>query len=120
MSAPLLETKLFLPQPRSGLVARPRLRERLDKGLDAKLMVVSAPAGFGKTTLLVDWAATLPGSSDGSVATWVSLDDGDNDPATFWSYVIAAIRKARPDLGATAHDLLQSPQPPPAQLDLTT
>ncbi len=59
MSTTLLETKLFLPRPRPGLVARPRLRERLDRGLAAKLMLVSAPAGFGKTTLLVEWLAAV-------------------------------------------------------------
>ena len=63
MSLPLIETKLFLPSPRPGLVPRPRLRERLDRGLGAKLMLVSAPAGFGKTTLLVDWLASVTASA---------------------------------------------------------
>lgn len=117
MSVPLLETKLFLPRPRRGLVARQRLRERLDKGLASKLMLVSAPAGFGKTTLLVDWAAALP---DETATTWVSLDESDNEPATFWTYLIAAIRTALPGVGASALGLLQEPPPQPIQAALTT
>ena len=119
MSTPLLETKLFLPRPRRGLVPRPRLRDRLHDGLASKLMLVSAPAGFGKTTLLVDWMAAV--SADGKVsAAWLSLDAGDNDPATFWTYVIAALRTVAPDIGANALGLLQEPQTPPIQLVLTT
>ena len=73
MSHPLIETKLFLPSPRPGLVPRPRLRQRLDRGLGAKLMLVSAPAGFGKSTLLVDWLASATtrsgaGAAQGRVA----------------------------------------------------
>ena len=119
MSAPLLETKLFLPQPRRGLVARPRLRERLDRGLGSKLMLVSAPAGFGKTTLLVDWATAVSTRTETS-ATWLSLDAGDNEPSTFWSYLIAAVRAAVPGVGSSALDLLQGPQPPPIEAVLTT
>ncbi len=121
MSTPLLETKLFLPRPRRGLVPRPRLRERLHRGLASKLMLVSAPAGFGKTTLLVDWMAAVSDSADVETsAAWLSLDAGDNDPATFWTYVIAALRTVAPDVGANALGLLQEPQPPPIQLVLTT
>ena len=120
MSTPLLETKLFLPRPRGGLVPRPRLRDRLHHGLASKLMLVSAPAGFGKTTLLIDWMAAVS-DSDGETSTaWLSLDAGDNDPATFWTYVIAALRTVAPDVGANALGLLQEPQPPPIQLVLTT
>ena len=61
MASPLLETKLYVPRRRRGLVARPRLSERLDRGADAKLTLVSAPAGFGKTTLLAEWLAAAPG-----------------------------------------------------------
>jgi LuxR family maltose regulon positive regulatory protein len=121
MSTPLLETKLFLPRPRRGLVPRPRLRERLQRGLAAKLMLVSAPAGFGKTTVLVDWMAAVSASGDVVTSTaWLSLDAGDNDPATFWTYVIAALRTVNPDVGADALGLLQEPQPPPVQVVLTT
>ena len=121
MSTPLLETKLFLPRPRSGVVLRPRLRERLQQGLAAKLMLVSAPAGFGKTTLLVDWMAAVSASPGADISTaWVSLDASDNDPATFWTYLIAALRTVAPDVGAEALGLLQEPQPPSIQLVLTT
>ena len=121
MSTPLLETKLFLPRPRRGLVPRPRLRERLQQGLAARLMLVSAPAGFGKTTLLVDWMAAVSASADNETSTaWLSLDAGDNDPSTFWTYVITALRSAVPDIGTSALGLLQEPQPPPIQLVLTT
>ena len=120
MSAPLLETKLFHPRPRPGLVARSRLRERLHRGLVSKLMLVSAPAGFGKTTVLVDWLASVSARSDRTVTAWLSLDAGDNDPATFWTYVIAALRTAVPSIGADALGLLRDPQPPPMQLVLTT
>ena len=121
MSTPLLETKLFLPRPRKGLVLRPRLRERLQQGLAAKLMLVSAPAGFGKTTLLVDWMAAVSASPGADISTaWVSLDASDNDPATYWTYVITALRTVAPDVGAEALGLLQESQPPSIQLVLTT
>jgi len=112
MAGPLLETKLYVPGRRPGLVRRPRLSERLDRGLGRKLMLVSAPAGFGKTTLLAEWLANQP-------TAWVSLDHNDNDPATFWAYVIAALRTMRPDIGAGTLALLQDAQPPPAHLLLT-
>jgi LuxR family maltose regulon positive regulatory protein len=120
MSTPLLETKLFLPRPRRGLVARPRLRERLHRGLASRLMLVSAPAGFGKTTLLVDWMASVVAGSDEIATAWLSLDAGDNDPATFWQYVIAALRTATPGIGADALELLREPQPPPMEHVLTS
>jgi LuxR family maltose regulon positive regulatory protein len=119
MSTPLLETKLYLPRPRLGLVPRPRLSERLDRGLAAKLLLVSAPPGFGKTTLLVDWTAAL--STDDRVSTaWLSLDAGDNDPATYWAYVVAALRAVAPDVGADALAMLQETRPPPIEVVLTT
>lgn len=90
MSYPLLTTKLYLPAARPNTVQRRRLTERLGAGLQRPLTLVSAPAGFGKTTLLSDWRAT-PDGSVRSVA-WLSLDQGDNDPARFWAYVLAALR----------------------------
>ena len=115
---PLLETKLYIPSLRSGLVSRPRLVERLDRGIGRKLTLVSAPAGFGKTTLLAEWlAATLPGERP---SAWVSLDTNDNQPAIFWAYVIAALQKIRIGLGETARSLLESPQSPPIESVLTT
>ena len=120
MPAPLLETKLYVPRPRHGLVPRPRLLERVDDEAAWKLMLVSAPAGFGKTTLLAEWLAGTPFASTGQrSAAWLSLDRGDNDPAIFWAYVIAALRTVAPGVGTNALALLEAPQPPPIQPALT-
>jgi LuxR family maltose regulon positive regulatory protein len=121
MPVPMLETKHYLPKPRAGLVSRPRLSECLDRGVGSRLILVSAPAGFGKTTLLAEWLATgsaVP--SDERSTAWLSLDRGDNDPVFFWSYVIAALRTVVPAVGANELALLASPQPPPIELVLTT
>lgn len=116
----VLETKLYVPRPREGRVTRPRLSERLDRGVRSKLVLVSAPAGFGKTTLLTEWLAGRSPNGDGGSAAWLSLDPGDNDPAHFWTYVIAGLRSLAPSMGATALDLLQDPQALPVQAVLTT
>ena len=110
MTGPLLETKLHVPRGRRGLVARPRLRERLSRGAESALTLVSAPAGFGKTTLLTEWLASY--GADGRSAAWLSLDQRDNDAALFWSYFVAALQTASPEVGAGALSLLQSPQTP--------
>jgi LuxR family transcriptional regulator, maltose regulon positive regulatory protein len=120
MPSPLLETKLYVPRSRRRVVPRPRLAERLDRGTESKLVLVSAPAGFGKTTLVAEWLATGPAAPTERSAAWLSLDRGDNDPASFWAYVIAALRTAAPEVGASAVALLQARQPPPIQLVLTT
>ena len=120
MPAALLETKFYVPQPRRGQVPRPRLSERLDRGAASKLMLVSAPAGFGKTTLLTEWLAAGPAAPAGErLAAWLSLDRGDNDPASFWAYVIAALRAVASGVGEGALALLQAPQPPPIETVLT-
>ncbi|MEO0374462.1 MAG: LuxR C-terminal-related transcriptional regulator [Cyanobacteria bacterium P01_A01_bin.17] len=111
---PLLETKLYLPQWSVGLVSRPRLLERINS--KCKLTLISAPAGFGKTTLLAEWGAAVPTRR----AAWVSLDQSDNDPAVFWSYLIAALQKIQPGLGLRSQSILQSPQPPPIESILMT
>ena len=106
-ASPLLETKLYLPQWRSGLVRRPRLIERLDQGIEGKLTLVSAPAGFGKTTLLAEWlAATQAGER---AAAWLSLDQSDNDPARFWAYFIAALQTVQSGVGEGGLSLVYSP-----------
>ena len=96
---------------------RPRLCGRLDRGTGLKLTLVSAPAGFGKTTLVTEWLAAGPGG--GRRAAWLSLDRGDNDPVSFWSYVIAALRTVAPGVGAGALALLQAPRPPAVETVLT-
>jgi LuxR family transcriptional regulator, maltose regulon positive regulatory protein len=94
ISSPLLETKLFIPRPRPGLVSRPRLMERLNQASAGKLTLVSAPAGFGKTTLLAEWLASAEAGTQ--PAAWLALDQSDNEPALFWAYVIAALQTVRP------------------------
>ena len=120
MPAALLETKFYVPRLRRGLVSRLRLSERLDCGTASKLMLVSAPAGFGKTTLLTAWLAAGPAApADRRLAAWLSLDRGDNDPASFWAYVIAALRTVASGIGESALALLRAPQPPPVEAVLT-
>ena len=120
MPAALLETKFYVPRLRRGPVSRPRLSERLDRGTASKLMLVSAPAGFGKTTLLTEWLAAGPAASaDERLAAWLSLDRGDNDPASFWAYVIAALRAVASGISESALALLHAPQRPPIETVLT-
>src|SRR4051812_34091714 len=108
MPVPLLETKFFVPGRRRGVVARARLRRRLDSSCEVKLTLLAAPAGFGKTTLLADWLAARP-AGDATVA-WLSLDQSDDDPTSFWTYVIAALQTVVPEVDANMIGLLQSPQ----------
>jgi LuxR family maltose regulon positive regulatory protein len=112
---PLLATKLFIPPTRFELVPRPRLTERLNQGMRGKLTLISAPAGFGKTTLLSEWAE----NSQRSVA-WLSLEEGDNDPTHFLAYFVAALQTIEEGIGETALAMLQSPQPPPVESVLTS
>lgn len=118
MASAVLETKLYVPRLRRGLVARSRLSERLSRGVESKLTLISAPAGFGKSTLLAEWLSTRP-AGELSVA-WLSLDEADNQPVPFWTYVIAALQTVAPKVGATALSLLQGPQPPPIETILAT
>ena len=101
--APLLATKLHPPRRRRTLVTRPRLQALADRSQHRSLTLVSAPAGFGKTTLVTDWFA-----DDGSTA-WLSLDARDDEPIRFWTYVVAALEAAASDLGTEAGRLLASP-----------
>src|SRR6266566_1651437 len=117
MDTPLLETKFYVPKWRRGLVPRPRLSDCLNRGVESRLTLVSAPAGFGKTTLLADWLADV--AVDGRTVTWLSLDQSDNHPASFWTYLIAALQTADPHIGGSAISLLQSPQPAPIEAVLT-
>ena len=96
----LLITKFFVPASPHTLISRPRLIALLDEGLQRKLTLLSAPAGSGKTTLLSTWIQSRP-EGDLPVA-WVSLDEGDNDPVRFWSYVITALDRSYPGIGQEA------------------
>ena len=113
----LLETKLYVPRSPRGLVPRPRLSERLERGAASTLLVVSAPAGFGKTTVLADWLAA---STEERSVAWVSLDPADTQPTTFWAYVVAALQTVAPGVGVNALALLQAPQAAPTTMVLTT
>src|SRR5262245_41914856 len=115
MPSPILATKLYLRHPRAKMVARPRLIEQLNAGLQGRLTLISAPAGFGKSTLIGEWIA-----SGGKTAAWLSLDAGDNDPARFLSYLLAALQTIAPGVGSGVLGILQSPQPPPIESILTS
>ena len=112
MATSLLQTKLYAPRRRRGLVPRPQLTDLLARGAETKLTLVSAPAGFGKTTLLAEWLSEA--AEAGSATAWLSLDVGDNEPAVFWSHVIAALQGALPGVGTTALALLGSSGAPAA------
>jgi len=114
---PLLSTKLSVPAARPSLVARPYLNKRVDEGLKRKLTLLSAPPGFGKTTLLSAWTSDLSG---GRPVAWLSLDPADNDPARFWRYFIVAVDRVHPGAGEAALELLCSPQAVPIEAVLTT
>ena len=103
----LLATKLHVPRPPPGFVPRPRLVARLDEGLARGLLLVCAPAGFGKTSLLADW--TQRGRRP---VAWLSLDAGDNDPARFWRHVVAALDQVQPEVAERVEPLLGPPAPP--------
>ncbi len=105
----LLEAKLHLPQPRPARVVRQRLDERLDRVWTSTVTLVSAPAGFGKTTSLVHWWAGAAGP--GRSLAWVSLDERDNDPVRFWRYLLAAVRRAAPGTGDAVAALLDTASP---------
>ncbi|MFL6167859.1 MAG: LuxR C-terminal-related transcriptional regulator [Ornithinibacter sp.] len=100
----LVETKLVVPRARARTVDRPRLEELLARGSDAALVLVSAPAGFGKTTLLVTWLAR---SANPHPVAWVSLDQRDRDASTFWTYVVRAVDRAAPGAATAALELLR-------------
>jgi LuxR family maltose regulon positive regulatory protein len=104
---PLLATKLHVPRQRTHLVSRARLVERLQQGLARPLTLVSAPTGFGKSTLLAQWVM-----ESGLPVAWLSLEAEDNDPTRFLSYLIAALQTLDTQLGTTALALLRTPQPP--------
>jgi LuxR family maltose regulon positive regulatory protein len=138
VSVPILATKLYIPPRRPNAVFRARLVERLNEGLRRQLTVISAAAGFGKTTLISEWvhrnsegrAAQQAGTSGESghassfalqpyKVAWLSLDEGDSDPARFLTYLVAALQTIAPNMGEGLLPALSSPQPPPAESILT-
>jgi len=138
---PLLTTKLHIPPVRPELILRPRLIDRLNEDVRRKLTLIAAPAGFGKTTLLSEWIQAGVGSREYGVGkqhepageppstpysllptpspAWLSLDEDDNDPARFFTYLIAALETVQADAGADAQALLRSPRQPPLKTVLT-
>src|SRR5258708_36847341 len=106
----LLVTKFTIPPVRSALLQRSHLLEVLDQSRSFPLTLLSASAGFGKTTLLSTWA-----SQSTSQVAWLSLDEQDNDPTRFWAYVIAALRRSGSPVGEPAVSLAPSPPPSPPQ-----
>ena len=142
LSSPLLATKLYVPPLRPSRVPRPRLIRRLNEGLTGKLILISAPAGYGKTTLVSEWLLrkdeggrtpapalaraasagvkdeTFPPSSfisHPSRVAWLSLDKDDNDPIRFLTYLIASLATLNADIGESTLAQIQSPQPPPTE-----
>src|SRR3989441_3491170 len=115
MPTPILATKLYLPRLRPNVVSRHRLLARLNEGLHRKLTLIAAPAGFGKTTLVSEWVALIERPT-----AWLSLDEGDNDPARFLAYLVAALQTIAANIGEGVLGVLQSPQPPPTEAILTT
>lgn len=119
MSTPILATKLYIPLPRSKIVLRPHLIERLNAGLHHKLTLISAPAGFGKTTLISEWVQTMGGVTPPIAVAWLSLDEGDKDLTRFLIYLVAAVQTVAPNIGEGVMSVLQSPQPPSTESILT-
>jgi hypothetical protein len=110
----LLATKLHVPRAQPGLVSRPRLASRLDAGLDHGLVLIAAPAGYGKSVLLSEWARARA-----QPVAWLSLDGRDNDPVRFWRHVLAALDTVRPGVAERVGPLA-GPPPPPAYNTLVT
>ncbi len=110
----LLATRLYVPRPRTSLVPRPHLIERLQQGGACALTLISAPAGFGKTTLLAQWLAETR-----KPIAWLSLEPEDNDATRFLSYLVAALQTLDPGIGTTALAMLHSPHPTPVEAVLT-
>src|SRR5512134_3210332 len=138
METPILRTKIYIPQPQPGsLIPRPNLLEKLDKVLEHRLTLISASAGSGKTTRVSQWHNERMRDEGGRMkeenlhpssfilppfrVAWLSLDEADNDPVRFWSYVIAAVQTVQSSIGENALALLNAPhlQSPPIESILT-
>lgn len=114
MSELLLQTKLITPPLRRSLVPRPQLDDKIRRGLRRKLILVAAPAGFGKTTLISSWI-----QREDQASAWLSLDKEDNEPSRFLLYLISALQQVDEQIRDAAVSLLQSMQPPPLETVLT-
>ena len=115
MPTPILATKLYIPPPRPKDCPPPPPDRAAERGhLHCKLTLISAPAGFGKTTLVSEWVAGC-----GRPVAWLSLDEGDNDPTSFLAYLVAALQTIAANIGKGVLAILQSPQPPPIESILT-
>ena len=123
MSAPILLTKLFIPENRPELVSRSHLVDQLNNGLHRKLTLISAPAGFGKTTVVTNWLHSQEGDDASPfLIGWLSLDEDDNDPVRFLTYLITALNRIpglETEIGVGALQMAQASQPPPPQTILT-
>jgi LuxR family maltose regulon positive regulatory protein len=119
MTISLLTTKLYIPHAHHNLVPRPHLIEQLNNSLQRKLALISAPAGYGKTTLVGEWVQAMGGAAPPGAVAWLSLDEGDNNPVRFLSYLIAALQTVEANLAKGELNALQSPQPPAAEDILT-
>jgi ATP/maltotriose-dependent transcriptional regulator MalT len=106
----ILSTKLYMPRPRAELVPRPRLIEQLEAGLLGRLTLISAAAGAGKTALVSAWV-----HETGLQAAWVSLDEWDNDPKRFFSYLAAALQMVDENLATSIQATLAALQAPPIE-----
>ena len=115
MATQILATKMYTPPPRPGMVSRPRLIERMNEGMSHKLILISAPAGFGKTTLVSEWIAGC-----GRPVAWLSLDEGDNDVTRFLTYLVTALQTIAPNISAGVLGVIQSHQQPLPESILTT
>lgn len=113
MPSKLVATKLYVPKLRQGLVARERLSARLRRGTQSKLTLISAPAGFGKTTLLAEW---LAGSDGERGLAWLALDVAENEPTAFWLHLLAALERAAAAIGGDLAGVLPADEPPEAFL----
>ena len=114
MATSILATKLYVPPCRHRVVPRPRLIELLNEALNSKLTIISAPVGYGKTTLVSEWVTCC-----GRPVAWLSLDEGDSDPARFLTYLVAALQTLTANIGEGVMDVLQAAQLPPIETILT-
>ena len=115
MDMPLLQTKLYIPPVRAKLVSRTHLIEQLNEGISHKLTLISAPAGFGKTTLVTDWLRQV-----NRPVAWLSLDENDNDLNRFLTYLVAALQQVNPKIGQTTQSLLHTSQQPSLETLITS